>query len=187
VSARVGHDEGEDADMKTKLTAETVKKAIEDGKPASMTQLSHLLGYRGSVSSSVTRKFRALVPDIGGLLAANGPTRGKPGEAGRKAKSASKRRWPRDPRNVFRPGSAYATCYDILAAHKDGLPREKLVALQAKATGKDLTHAGYDVQVVCSAWGNDEGLSRNDGPRNRNCQNGFWVQRTNGHVKLMVD
>ena len=59
--------------MKATLTAETIRKAIEDGKPASMTQLAHRLGYRGSVSSSVTSKFRALVPEIGGLLAANGP------------------------------------------------------------------------------------------------------------------
>jgi hypothetical protein len=166
--------------MKAKLTAEIVRNAIGEGKPDSMTKLAHLLGYRSSVSSNITRKFRSLVPEIGGLLAANKSS--KTTDASIKAKPAPKvgRKWPRDPRNVFRQGSAYGTCYDIMASFKSGLPREKLVALLAKTTGKDLTHAGYDAQVVLSAWGND-------GPRNRNCRPGFWVQRTNGHVKLMVD
>jgi hypothetical protein len=179
----VGHDEGEDADMKTKLTAETVKKAIEDGKPASMTQLSHLLGYRGSVSSSVTRKFRALVPDIGGLLAANGPTRGKP-----EAKPAPKggRKWPRHPKNPYREGSAYATCVDILSSFK-GMPKDKLVELLAKATKTDLRHSGFNVQVVCSAWGNEPGLNPFDGPRNRSARPGYWVKRINGHVQIFFE
>ena len=97
-----------------------------------------------------------------------------------------KGKWSRDPRNPFREG-AYGKCYDILAAHKDGLSREKLVELLAKATAKDLVHAGYDAQVVLSAHANEDGLSNNDSPRHRSCKAGFWIKRTNGHVQLMVD
>ena len=46
------------------LTAEAVRKAIEDGKPTSMTKLAHWLGYKGSVSSGLTRKFRQLIPEV---------------------------------------------------------------------------------------------------------------------------
>ena len=42
------------------LTPESVGKAIEETKPASMTQLAHEMGYRGSVGSTLTRRFRAL-------------------------------------------------------------------------------------------------------------------------------
>ena len=198
---------------KIELTADTIRKAIEDGKAASMTQLAHQLGYKGSVSSSLTRKFRQLVQDIDGLLAANKPAggpaavakpkadklaapagsarksaKGKPAKQPAKpAKSAKKGKWPHDPRNVFRQGSAYSICYDILAAHPEGLTRENLVKLLAKNTGKDIQHAGYDAQVLLSARGNEPGLSRNDGPRHRSCRPGFWIERVNSHVKLVVD
>lgn len=60
---------------KVELTAEVVRKAIEDGKPASMTQLAHHLGYKGSVSSTLTKKLRQLIPDIDARLAANKPAK----------------------------------------------------------------------------------------------------------------
>ncbi|MCC6971521.1 MAG: hypothetical protein IT434_15000 [Phycisphaerales bacterium] len=104
-------------------------------------------------------------------------------------KSALKadRKWRRDPRNVYREGSSYATAYDILAAHKSGMTRSKLVELLAAATGKDLKHSGWDAHVVLTAWGNEPGLSRNDGPRHRSARPGYWVKRENGHVTLVVD
>jgi hypothetical protein len=189
---------------KMELTAETVRKAIGEGQPASMTQLAHKLGYKGSVSSSLTRKFRLLVPDIDALLkgAAEAAKAAKPaGDAGKagaepkakkvakgKAKPSAKAgKWPRDERSPFRPGSSYDTCFSILAAHPDGLPRAKLVELLAKATGKDVKHASYDAQVLLSAHPNEDGLSNNDSPRHRSCRPGFYVVRTNGHVRLVVD
>ena len=45
---------------KVELTAEAVRKAIEEKKPTSMTGLAHGLGYKGSVGGSLTKKFRAL-------------------------------------------------------------------------------------------------------------------------------
>lgn len=202
---------------KVELTAETVRKAIEEGKFSSLTGLAHSLGYKGSVSSTLTRKLRALVPDIDAMLKANAAPvegkekgdAGKTGPTGTKAKKATNKaakgkgkakpaaksavkggKWPNDPRNPFvRPSSAYHVAFNILAAHPAGLPREKLVEHLAAATGKDLKHAGYDAQVLLSAHGNSDepGLSRNDGPRHRSCRPGFWVKRENGHVTLMVD
>ena len=194
---------------KTDMTAELVMKAFEDHQPKSLSQLAHNLGYKGSVSSNLTKKFRTLIPNIADLLNSGdhqetSPKSVKPSKpvAATVAKNAAKvaktvkakpviaGKWPHDPRNPFRAGS-YGTCFDILAApaHKNGLPKEKLVALLAEATGKDVPHAAFDAQVVLSARGNDEqpGLSRNDGPRNRSCRPGFWIKRTNGHVQLMVD
>jgi hypothetical protein len=189
---------------KIELTAEAVKAVIEGKKPTSMTKLAHGLGYKGSVSGSLTKKFRQLFPDIDVLLKRTAESaKGGAGDGDGKAKVAEQKaskapkgkdkpvvkargKWPRDPRNPFREGS-YGKCYDILASHPAGLPREKLVDLLAKATGKDAKHAGYDCQVLLSAGPNEDGLSNNDGPRHRSCRPGFWVRRTSGHVQLVVD
>ena len=191
---------------KVELSVESLRAVIEAKKPTSMTQLAHGLGYKGSVSSSLTSRFRALVPDIEALLAESAksakggdskPTAAKSKAAKPIAKAVAKPsakagkggkagKYARDPRNPFREGS-YGTCFDILAKHGQGLPRERLVALLAEATGKDLVHAGYDAQVVLSARPNEDGLNNNDSPRNRSCRPGFWVRRENSHVRLMVD
>jgi len=89
--------------------------------------------------------------------------------------------WRRDPRNPFRP----SFLRDVLRhpdGHPNGLPRERLVALLAKATGKTVQRAGYDAEIVLSARPNDAGLNNNEGPRHRSCRPGFWIKRTNGHV-----
>ncbi|GEM_PF-1266866 len=186
---------------KIEITEEFVRKAIEDGKLTSMTQLAHEFGYKGSVSSSLTKKFRQLMPDVDALLAANKlaggntgkvskarkPPKSKPSSKSAKAKSKSGK-WPHVDRNPFkRSGSAYGLCFDILVAHPDGLPRQKLVELLAKATGKDLTKAAFDVQVICSARGEaGEGLNPFEGPRNRSAHFGYWVKRDNSHVRLVL-
>ena len=181
---------------KVEITAEGIRKAISDGKFSSLTGLAHSLGYRGSVSSSLTKKLRAILPDIGGLLSANKPAGdGKEGGAVSKATKKAKAakavakpkggKWPRHAQNPFREGS-YGTCFDILSAHPDGLPRERLIELLAKATGKDEKHAAFDAQVVCSARKNDDGLNAYEGPRNRSCKLGFYVERVNGHVKMVL-
>jgi hypothetical protein len=192
---------------KREITAEVMKAVIERDRPTSLTGLAHGLGYKGSVSSSLTRKFRQLIPDIDFLLkgsavmdkCADGTvgkpdaSNGKPAAGKAKAKpttmAAAKRKskWPHDERSPFRPGSSYDNCYSILAAHTNGLPKAKLVELLANATGKDVVHAGYDAQVLMSAGPNENGLSNNDSPRHRSCRAGFWVKKTNGHIQLMVD
>ena len=199
---------------KVELTEAAVRAVIERDRPRSLTGIAHGLGYKGSVSSTLTKKFRQLFPDIDVLLArtaesamggGGGKTKavepavkkaapkgkapkGKAPKGKDKPAANAGGKWPRDQRNPFRAG-AYGTCYDILAAHKDGLNRQRLVELLAEATGKDLKHAAFDCQVLLSARGNDDepGLSRNDGPRHRSCRPGFWVKRVNDHVTLMVD
>ena len=110
------------------LTVDAVRKAIGERKPTSMTQLSQHMGYRGSVSSSLTKKFRALIPDIDALLKASADTAksvkvGKadkvepkavkaakvnPAKVNGKAKPVikSKGKWARNAKNPFRDGSA---------------------------------------------------------------------------------
>lgn len=190
---------------KVELTADAIRKAIEEHKPSSLTGLAHSLGYKGSVSSWLSRKFQALVPDIDYLLKRTA----EPAKGGDKAKAiglkADKKakgkavkgqakpvakadgKWPRDARNVFRPGSAYGLAFDILAAHPDGLTRARLVELLAQASGKDVKHAGYDAQVLLSARPNEDGLSNNDSPRHRSCRPGFYIVRTGDNHKLAVD
>ena len=53
---------------KTELTAEAVRKAIEEKRPTSMINMAHALGYKGSVGGSLAKKFRQLFPDIDVLL-----------------------------------------------------------------------------------------------------------------------
>jgi hypothetical protein len=181
---------------RTELTAEAVMEAIKTGKPTSMTKLAHLLGHKGSVSGSLTKRLRALVPDIDVLLkraaeSARGDAKApvNPPKAGKAAKgkpdAKAKGKWPHDGRSPFREGSSYDRCVSIMIGHPEGLPRERLVELLAQATGKDLKRASFDVQVVCSARKNDEGLNPFEGPRNRSCKGGFYVERTNGHVKIV--
>jgi hypothetical protein len=181
------------------ITAEIVRKAIENGKLTSMTQLAHELGYAGSVSSSLTKKFRQLAPDVDALLATNKlasgntgkvsparkPPKSKPSSKSTKPPAKAKAsKWPHCPSNPYtRSGSAYGLCFDILAAHPDGLPRQKLVELLAKATGKDAQHAAFDCQVVCSARMNDKNLNLFEGPRNRSCKHGFYVAKKPGTGK----
>jgi hypothetical protein len=198
---------------KMELTADTVRKLIEEKKPSSFTRLAHMLGYKGSVSSSLTKKFRTLLPDIDDLL--NRATKsaacgGKPtaGETMAKAVKSVKHtdttvkspanqvkakpagakggKYARDPRNPFRAGSSYGTVVDIMASYPNGVEKEMLIRLVAAETGKSLTRAGYDCQVVLSARPNQDGLSNNDSPRNRSCRPGFWVKRENDCVTLMV-
>ena len=196
--------------QKIEITAAIVRKAIEDEKLASLTQLAHELGYKGSVSSSLTKKFRQLVPDVETLLAANKLAGGNTGKVSKVSKPKSSKapakppvkpakppvksakaksdKWPHCSSNPFkRVGSAYGVCFDILAAHQDGLPRQKLIEMLARATKSDLQHAAYNAQVVLSARGEaGDGLNPFEGPRNRSARFGYWVKRANSHVQLML-
>ena len=104
-----------------------------------------------------------------------------------KATAAGESSLKRAEGNPFRDGSAYAACFDILAAHKAGIRRDELVRLLAQHTGKDEKRAGFNVQVLLSAKPNEDGLNNNDSPRHRACRKGFYVRRENDHVKLMID
>ena len=93
--------------------------------------------------------------------------------------------YPRDLRNPFRPG-AYASCFDILAAHADGIRRQELVRLLAKVVG-DPVRAEYDIRIVETAKPNPAGSSNNCSERHRSCRCGFYIVRTGDRLRLMVD
>lgn len=186
---------------KVDITAETVKATIDQQKPTTMTQLAHGLGFKGKASGALAKRIRALYPEIDALLAKMAESvKAKTGDHGKstpikdtkrgKAKAATTKpegKYPRDTRNPFRPTSAYGACFDILAAHKDGLTKHELVRLLAEDTGKDEKHAGYDVQVLLSAKPNENGLNNNDSPRQRACRPGFYIKREGDNVRLAVD
>jgi hypothetical protein len=182
---------------KAEITAEAVRAAIGRDKPRSLTGLAHSLGYKGSVGSDLTRKFRALFPDIDVLLkrtaesargdapASGKPPKAKPEKVAKPVAKAGK--WTRHAQNPFRAGSAYGTCFDILAAHPDGMTREMLIERLAAATKSDLTHSSYNAQVVLSARGSaGPNLNPFEGPRNRSARFGYWVKRENSHVQLVL-
>ena len=93
-------------------------------------------------------------------------------------KPGKKAQPPRVEGNVFRQGSSYATGYDILKAHPEGLPRKEFVQLLAKATGKSEKRAGVDAAVILSA------RDSATGPRHRSCREGYWIVKTNDHYQL---
>lgn len=81
--------------------------------------------------------------------------------------------------NPFRPESAYARIYDVLASAPEGMmTREDLLKKAMKAVHKDATHTGYDLAVI---------LSPKDSPtgkRHRSCRPGYWVERNGDLLKL---
>jgi hypothetical protein len=95
-----------------------------------------------------------------------------------KKKVAKKNQFPRAEGNPFREKSSYGVAFDILAKHKEGLPRQKLIELLATATGKSTTKASFDVSVILSA------KQSPTGPRHRSCREGFWIQRETDHCTL---
>ena len=86
-------------------------------------------------------------------------------------------KYPRASTNNFREGSSYGICYDILVAHPEGMPRQQPIEALAKATGKSLKNAGYDVAVVTSARPEF---------RHASCRPGFICIREGDNVRLEV-
>lgn len=183
----------------TAITKEAVETAIAKGA-VSISGVWKALGGKGNISGSTTKKIRVLVPDIQDRLDSNKkkPTDipGVPKEPSapvtpttKPAKDAKpkeampirKSKFPRHPQNPFRNGSAYAICFDIMAAHPDGIARDKLLPLLGKETDKDEKHAAYDLSVLLSA------KESPTGPRHRSCREGFWVKKEHQHYSLMLD
>jgi hypothetical protein len=91
-------------------------------------------------------------------------------------------KYSRNAKNPFRPGSSYASCFDIMASFgKKGCAKGQLVELMAKERKTDLKHAYYDCAVLLSA------KESNKSPRHRSCRFGFWIKRKDDHITLMVD
>ena len=66
--------------QKPEVTVEAVTRAVQDGRLTSLTQVSKSLGLgKGSVSGSVARRLRELLPAIDGMLAGTQPREGGAG------------------------------------------------------------------------------------------------------------
>jgi len=157
--------------MRTKeMTRETILTVVEAGA-TTITEVVRRLGYK-SVCGGTTKRIRELVPDIGDRLKAakDGAKRlalkkvakkkTKPAKAKGGPRKGAPAEYFRAEHNPFRAGSSmYGICYDILAAHPDGIPRDKLVnelaRLMPRKEGEsdaDLhRRAYYNVTVVASS------------------------------------
>ena len=146
------------------INAESISKALES-KPTSLTGLWKALGGSGSVSGSASKRMRNEFPGLEAVLAENKgktakaegseeTTATKPAKRADKkpAKAPKKSAVPRHPKNPFREGSGYGLILDIIAdAGSKGIGKEDLLKAYGKISGKDLTHAKYDLAVVTSA------------------------------------
>ena len=94
-----------------------------------------------------------------------------------KMPAKSKSQFPRVASNPFRQGSSYGACFDIMAAHPEGLPRQKVIELLAKASNKPLKNAGYDAGVIITA--------RPDF-RHASCRPGFICIQENQNVRMEI-
>ena len=162
------------------LTKEAVLKALEASKATSVSALYRAMGGGNTIPGSTAKRIRELVPDIERKLKANkggdaGTTKPASGKPKSVARSAP---YPRHPSNPYRPGS-YSLAFDILAAHPDGLSRQRLIELYSKASGKDpRTGARYDLAVVLSP------KESATGPRHRSAREGYWIEMQNDFVRL---
>lgn len=166
---------------KIKLTADAILGALVKSNAKTFSALHRVLGGKSNLASSTIKTFKALVPDIETRLKANrvhGATFQTSG------KSKGRKRWPRHPVNPFRPNpnGGYSLVFDILAAHPNGIARDRLQELYHK-TGRGISadKARFDVAVVLSVKG--EGP---DSERHKSCRSGFGLLREGNWVKLVL-
>lgn len=165
---------------KIQIDAESINKALVEGKPTSLTGLWKALGGKGSVSGSTAKIMREVIPDIADRLATNKPVETSEAKQKPKPTTVSKSRksaCPRHPKNPFRAG-AYGLLVDLLAQSGDkGISRDDLLKDFCRITKKPLQNAKYDLQVILSASTDSERL-------HRSCREGFSVLREGQHYRI---
>ena len=113
---------------------------------------------------------------------ANEPTAPASGKPPAKPVRASKLP-PRHPTNPFRLG-LYSTIYDCLAmpeALKNGMSREKLIALVSSILGRDPKLVQYGVIIFCSPESSSPTCHRH-----RSCHEGYGMEKQNGWVRMTL-
>ena len=172
------------------IDAESISKALES-KPTSLTGLWKTLGGTGSVSGSASKRMREASPGIEAILAGNKgktpkaegseeTTATKPAKrAEKKPSKISKSVVPHDSRNPFRKSdSGYGLLVDLIAAAgSKGIGKEDLLKAYCKASGKDLTHAKYDLAVINSAREDSE-------KRHRSCADSFTILKEGDNFRI---
>lgn len=148
-----------------------VKKSAGKGKHAAAKQ-------GGKKHSAVSKK----TADLARGVVTKATEQDNKGVA-KKSTAIQNSTYPCHPKNPYRIGSGYATVLNILAAHPEGIHREKLVELYAHESGKDIEKgARFDVQVVAMSP-----KDSNTGPRHKSARDGYWVKRTNDNLQLVID
>ena len=139
---------------KVELTGEAVAKVINDGRLTSLTQVSKVLELgKGSVSGSVARRLKELVPNIEQLLTANKAV--KDGDAADRGKPQASA--PQDEGERLCPfkreGSKYRAIWLALWRHrKTGITRKALIE-EITTSCKDFADpktADFAITVVAS-------------------------------------
>ena len=164
--------------MKAKQpSVETINQALTNGAK-SLTDISRHHGYKGSVSGCLGDKIKALVPDVSERLKANKSR----AEAPPKKKSVKNLgKYPRHAKNPFREGSGYATAFDIFASFPKGIARSKLTEFYAKAVGKDLKKASYDIAVLLSPKS-----EKPSSERHKSCREGYGLIKDGSHYTIVI-
>ena len=173
------------------ITRESLFLIFEAKSPQSLTEVYRLLGGKGKLSGSTASRMRKLNPNIDEMVANNkakAKAEGTPKEekptpqASRKskkpAKTSAKSKVPRHPKNPFREGSGYGLLVDLIAnAGSKGIGREDLLKAYCKASGKDLTHAKYDLAVINSAREDSD-------KRHRSCADSFVILKDGENYRV---
>ncbi len=145
--------------MKNEIRKSDVSKILYEKKPTSLTEISKALGYKGSVSGSLSKKIKKWYPTIDSWLKRNQEEKsGKKTKEIKKPikksqqKKINKKLPPRSPFNGYRIGSNYALCFDLLyqMGLKKAVRRKDLLEKYAELSGKEIKNAGYDLAVILS-------------------------------------
>ena len=176
------------------LSKEKIVEILESKSPKSLTEVYRLLGGGNKLSGSTAKKLRETAPGIEGILAGNKagtakserlvamPKEKRVQKAVKKvAKSPRKSTVDRHPKNPFRAGSSYGLLVDLIAsAGSKGIGKPDLIRAFSKASGKDETHARYDLAVILSASTDSE-------RKHRSCRDGFALIREGDHLRIKFD
>ena len=181
---------------KIDISQQKIIVALESRAPKSLSELYRILGGTGKLSGTLAAKIREAVPGIEKALAENKagtakadgsvePPKSKPAQKAEKkpAKAPKKSSVPHDSRNPFRKwDSGYGLLVDLIAAAgpKDGIGKETLLAEYCRISGKDLTHAKYDLAVINSASDTSNKL-------HRSCASGFRILKNVDNYRIRFD
>ena len=170
--------------QKVEITVEAVIKVINEGRLTSLTQVSKALRLgKGSVSGSVAKRLRLLLPTIDAMLSQN---KGDKGDKVGKPEGKPTEATPQDDGDTicpFRASSKYAAIWKTLYRHrKTGIARKALIG-EITASDKrfsDAKTADYAVTVVASPT--------RDGGAHRSADRAgdvYWVEKSDGgHLQL---
>jgi len=157
----------------TKITAEAVLKAVEQGA-RSPTAVAKALGFK-SGSSSIIKRITAVVPDIKARLKANQEKHDA------EHTPASEAAYPIPDCTPYRRTSGYAQVFAILHHFRSGITKSDLLKRYQDWSRKPVKNCGFDVHVVIS--------SREDGSSHKSAAKaaqGYWVERAGDLLKLRL-